>query len=211
MANFEYVNDVGSWFFHALIESSKLDRMSSNEEANHQNKPRTCDQFEATYKIGEDLPDDVPFGLGSFETLAHLEPESTALLFGVHVLDTDAFGGTDVGSEFFLFPTGPGLGPFLRPPIMALCPSAFTIPDASSGRDWQAAVLAAATNETGAGDWLLVQIGQPHTSSGFDNFRNGIQLDCRIAGFDGVATGAPPVNSSFYVFWHVVGSVAAYS
>lgn len=205
MANYENVDNVGTWFFHALIESSKLDLMARNEEAAHQNKPRSAHQFESTFVVNVD-------GSGEFVEITHLQPEYTVLLFGVHVVDSDAFsvGEVDSSSEGMLFPTGPGIGPFLRPPVVTLCSSAFAVPDASGGADWQAAVLAAATNESGAGDWLLTNLGQPFTASGLDNYKAGLAFHFRIAGFDGVASTAPPANTNYYTFWHAMGSVAAY-
>jgi hypothetical protein len=202
VANYELVNDVGAWFFHALIVSPKLTRMTENEEANHQNKPRGCNQFEGTYQIDAE-------GTGTFVTLASLEPEYTALLFGVHVIDSDGWAGTTFFDDF-PFPTGAGIGPFLRPPIMTICASSFAIPDASSGRDWQAASVAAATNESGVSDWILACIAKPYTASGYDNYKNGMPMSYRIAGFDGQAPSAPNANTNYYLFWHAVGPVAAY-
>lgn len=198
----EYVENVGIWFFHALIESGKLDRMAVSEEANHQNKPRTCHQFDSTFQID-------PEGKGAFVTLAHLQPEHTVLLFGVHVFDSDLFT-TDTSTEGFLFPTGAGIGPFLRPPVMAISPASFAIPDANNGRDWQTADLAAATDETGPSDWLLATMSQPHVAAGIDNFKAGMLFDVRTAGFDGQAPSFPGAATNYYVFWHALGSVAAY-
>lgn len=206
MANYEYTDNVGVWFFHSLITSAKLDGMAINEEANHQNKPRTCHQYESTWQVtGE--------GEGEFIEISHLQPEHTVLLFGVHVVDTNLFptGEADSSSEHFIFPTGAGIGPFLRPAVITLCTSSFAVPDASGGADWQTASVAAATDESGPGDWLLAALGIPFTASGLDNFKAGVALYLRIAGFDGQGTAAPPANSNFYVFWHATGPVAAYS
>lgn len=202
MANYEHVDDVGTWFFHALIVSSKLDLMTMNEEANHQNKPRGCNEFESTYVIDSE-------GSGTFVTIAALEPEDSVLLFGVHVVDSDGWTGTTF-NESLLFPIGAGIGPFLRPPIITICCSAFAIPDASGGRSWQAGAVAGATDESGVQDWFLAVIGQPFTAGGYDNYRAGMPLLFRIAGFDGQSPNVPDANTNYYVFWHAVGSVAAY-
>lgn len=199
----EYLDNVGSWFFQALIVSSKLARMATSEEANHQNKPRTCHQFDSTFTIDVE-------GKGEFVTLAHLQPEYTVLLFGVHVFDSDLFGGTTRSSEGVVFPTGAGIGPFLRAPTIELSTAAFTVPDANGGRDWQAVSVAGAIDRTNPGDWPIAALAQPSVAS-VDNFKAGMIIQIRAAGFDGVAGVAPAANRNYYVFWHALGPVAAYN
>lgn len=219
MANFENVDNVGTWTFHSHITSAKLDLMTQNEEAVHQNKPRTCHQYESTWELTNPSHHAGTFGSsaqgdeGFFVEITHLQPEYTVLLFGVHVVDTDEFpaGEADSASSNLVFPTGAGIGPFLRPPVFALCGSSFAVPSASGGDDWQTATLAAATDESGPGDWPLTNIGQPFGGSGLDNFKAGIAFIHRIAGFDGQGTAAPPANSNLYVFWHALGPVAAFT
>lgn len=216
VANFENVDNVGVWFFHSLITSAKLDLMTENEEAVHQNKPRTCHQYESTWELSNPVPGVGSSATGSegfFVEITHLQPEYTVLLFGVHVVDTDEFpaGEADSASSNMLFPQGPGIGPFLRPPVFALCGSSFAIPSASGGNDWQAATLAAATDESGPQDWPLTSIAQPFAGAGLDNFRAGIAFMHRIAGFDAAATASPPANSNLYVFWHALGPVLAFT
>lgn len=202
MANFEHVNDVGAWTFHSLIESSKLDRMAMNEEAIHQNKPRTCNQYESTFVVtGENA--------GNFLEITHLQPDHTALLFGVLVIDSDDFTGV-VLAPTLLFPTGPGLGPFLRPPVISLSASAFSIADGDNGDSWQDADITAASAADGTNNWLLVSMRQPFAATNVDNYKAGISLMNRIAGFDGDAGVSPSAGRNYYIFYHAVGPVAVY-
>lgn len=209
MANFELVDDVGAWFFHALIVSVKLDRMAMNEESVHQNKPRTCHQFESTFTVTGAGTEDVS---GEFSTITHLQPEYTVLLFGVCVVDSDEFaiGEADSSSQHLFFPTGPGIGPYLRTPVVIISPTAFSISDANGGREWRAADVTAAVDHNSPDDWLLAQVGQPLTASGLDNFKQGLQLGFRIAGFDDVDSTAPSAADNYYTFYHAMGTVAAY-
>lgn len=202
MANYEYQNDVGTWFFHSAVTFPKLDRMAINEEANHQNKPRTAIQYESTFEVtGENQ--------GAFVEITRLEPDYTAILFGVQVIDSDEFAG-DVSSSNFLFPTGAGLGPFLRPPVMKISGSAFSVPDANGGASWQTADVSAAVDATATNTWFTVAIGQPFVAGGLDNYKNGIALLQRIAGFDGDAPISPSAARNYYIFWHAIGPVAEY-
>lgn len=216
MANFENVDNVGAWTFHTEMVSPKLDRMAMNEEAAHQNKPRTCHQYESTWELDSPVPasgTSAQGDEGDFVEITHLQPEWTVLLFGVQVIDSDDFptGEADSSSSNFLFPTGPGIGPFIRPPIVSLSSSAFAVPDANNGDDWQTADLSAATDESGAADWLLTNIGQPFSGAGLDNFKAGLALIHRLAGFDGQGTSAPAANTNYYVFWHATGPVAEFN
>lgn len=219
MANYENVDNVGAWTFHSHITSAKLDLMTRNEEAVHQNKPRTCHQFESTWELTSPVEISGAAGTsaqgdeGFFNEITHLQPEWTVLMFGVHIVDTDEFptGEADSASSNLIFPTGAGIGPFLRPPVINLCSSSFAIPDASGGGNWQTATLAGATDESGPADWPLTNIGQPFSAAGLDNFKAGLAFIHRIAGFDAQATAAPPANSNLYVFWHVIGPVAAFN
>jgi len=215
VANFENVDNVGTWLFHSHITSAKLDLMTQNEEAVHQNKPRTCNQHEGTWELSNPaaaVGSSAQGSEGFFVDITHLQPEYTVLMFGVQVIDTDDFptGEADSSASNFLFPTGAGIGPFLRPPVVVIGNASFAIPDASGGGNWQTATLAGATDESGPGDWPLTNLGQPFTGAGLDNFKAGLALIHRIAGFDGQATAAPPANSNLYAFWHAIGPVAAF-
>lgn len=202
MANYENVDNVGQWFFHAELVSPKFITMAENEEAVHQNKPRTAVQHESTFEIyGEND--------GAFVEISNLRPDYTALLFGVQVIDSDDFTG-DVASSNFQFPTGPGIGPFTRPPIVSLSASAFAISDANTGFQWENAVLAGATDATGDDEWLLVALGQPFAAAALDNYKAGLALLHRIAGFDGASPSTPGAGLNYYVFWHASGPVASY-
>jgi hypothetical protein len=216
VANFENVDNVGTWTFHSHITSAKLDLMTRNEEAIHQNKPRTCNQHEGTWELtnpAEGSGSSAQGDEGFFVEITHLQPEYTVLMFGVQVIDTDDFptGEADSSSSALLFPTGAGIGPFLRPPVVVIASSSFAIPDASGGSDWQTATLAGATDESGPGDWPLTNLGQPFSAGGLDNFKSGLALIHRIAGFDGQGTASPPANSNLYAFWHAIGPVAAFN
>lgn len=202
MANFEYQNDVGAWTFHSEILSSKFIRMSENEEANHQNKPRTVNQYESTFEVtGENE--------GAFVEIAHLQPDYTVMLFGVHVLDSDDFAGVVLATHL-LFPSGDGIGPFLRPPVVKLSGSAFTVSDANGGSSWQTADIASAVARDAEDEWLLLALAQPFAVTGVDNFKAGLTILERIGGFDGNAGNAPSAGTNYYVFWHAIGPVAAY-
>lgn len=202
MANYEWTNNVGEWFFHSEHTSAKFDRMTINEEANHQNKPRTCHQYESTYEIlGE--------GDGEFVEISHLQPDHTAMLFGVQVIDSDDFA-VDVSSSNLLFPTGPGIGPFTRAPVVEFSGSAFAISDADTGFQWENADLTSPVDATAADEWLLVALGQPFAAASLDNYKAGLAFLQRIAGFDASSPNTPGAGLNYYIFWHATGPVAAY-
>jgi len=161
---------------------------------------RTCHQFDSTFQIDIE-------GKGSFVTLAHLQPEYTVLLFACtswtpissrRIPRPRAFSSLRVPDR-----------PFLRPPIMAISPAAFAIPDASNGATGRLHP-GRAVDKTGPSDWLLATMSQPHVAAGINNFRAGMLFDVRTAGFDGQAPAFPAAATNYYVFWHALGSVAAY-
>lgn len=143
MAEFAHSPTIGSWFFQAVVSSSKLDRMAQNARAAHWNKPRAT-RFRESALIGSTLT---------------LDRDQThqVLLGGVRVIQgrtspapnlqgngstTGANGLADMHSgQFFgdpqvLFPTGIGLPPFVERPIAVAQLLGFEIVRTLDGVRW---------------------------------------------------------------------------
>lgn len=176
MAEYQHDSTIGSWFFQAVVGSSKLDRMTKNARAAHWNKPRARRARESAL-------------ISSTQTLDH-EHTHQLLLGGVRVIQgrtcpapnlgglgsrvgvnglADMHGGLWFGDPQVLFPTGIGLAPFIERPIATSNLLAFEIiktqdgnppsnadatdPDYSfvdwlGGMDWSAATGQTASGQT---------------------------------------------------------------
>ncbi len=126
MAEYSHVSTIGSWFFQAVVGSSKLDRMTQNARAAHWNKPRAVRYRESALIGPTQLFDE--------------EESHQVLLCGVRVIQgrTSPFPNRNglgqgrlsdlsdvncqlgVGDPQTLFPQGIGLPPFVRRPVV-LC------------------------------------------------------------------------------------------
>jgi hypothetical protein len=121
----EYAHDpaIGSWFFQAVVASSKLDRMTKNARAAHWNKPRGVRYREtALITTTQTLEEDQPHMLflsgvrviqGRTSPFPNL---SGAASLAYEASDVDS--GLWVGDPQLMFPTGTGLAPFVNRPVV---------------------------------------------------------------------------------------------
>lgn len=123
MAEYQHDSTIGSWYFQAVVDSTKLDRMTKNARAAHWNKPRGVRTRESA-------------DIGTTQTV-DTEDTHQCLLSGVRVIRGPAqnlyptgeadirpgpvtfpAGGGWYGDPQLLFPTGAGLPPFTTRPIV---------------------------------------------------------------------------------------------
>lgn len=197
----EWVDNGGDWFFRSEILSEKLTRNVVNEQAVHENKPRLTRQFETHY-----TDDDGQVILNNFDS------DFFVILAGVRIIGPAELtpARTTLGADL-IFPTGPGVGPFARRPVIVCCGSAFYVPTGDGGDDWQAADLSAAVTWDDPEEWMLTNLAIPQPA--LDDFRKGVSFYIRTAGFGDLGPTMNttfPTGGHFYLFWHAHGAVAAY-
>lgn len=200
MSTVEWQDNSGDWFFRSEILSEKLTRNTTNEHASHENKPRLVRHFESGYTDA-----DGQVVLNNFET------EHQAILSGVRIISPAELSPakTILGADL-LFPTGPGIGPFTRRPVINCSTCAFYVPTASGGDDWFLADMSGAVAWHDSTEWVLVNLAVPQPA--LDEFKKGIAFYLRTAGLDGDSNVTFPTSGAhFFVFWHAHGPVAAYA
>lgn len=144
MAEYQHSSATGAWFFQAIVASSKLDTMTKNARAAHVNKPRGTRYVESA-RITTDQT-------------KQFEQTHMCLLSGVRVIrggqcpipaddnvaaydrdnrPADVDRNSWIGDPQTMFPTGPGLPPFLTFPVVTCGILGFTIikdaPDPDGG------------------------------------------------------------------------------
>ena len=199
----EWVDNSGDWFFRSLITSAKLTGDTFNEQAAHENAPRLTRQFESGYTRDAGM-----VVANNFET------EHFAILCGVRVVGPAELAGPKsiLGADL-VFPTGPGLGPFLRKPVFAIAASGFYAPDMPGADRWDTFDVGTAVPWTAPEEWPLVNLAVPLPE--LQNFRVGVSFYLRTAG---LGSPSSPVNlqttfdeaAHYFIFWHAFGPVEAY-
>ena len=206
MATYEHATAIGSWFFKALMESSKLRLMTFNEEAAHRNKPNCRVQHESRWT-----------GVAA-ETYASYDAAHALILQGSHYIVDEAAAPQDVIHAYVPYPQGPGLGPFLRRPI----------PVVNGMRGVQPIFPGSPTldlqgwNELGSLAGNLIDFhasnsffSLPETAVGIigidavTDFTTSLVISHRWSNNDSGA-GIGAVHHGGYLFWRVIGHVAAY-
>lgn len=117
MAEFAHDSTLGVWFFQATPTGNNLDRMTKNTRAAHWNKPRAT-RYRTSADIGVTQTEDT-------EETHQLLFSGVRVIRGPQTADTDLTDGRfDVEETFWIgnpqvmFPTGMGLPPFVRRPVV---------------------------------------------------------------------------------------------
>lgn len=119
MAEFAHDPAIGSWFFQAQVQSSKLDRMTKNTRAAHWNKPRATRYRESaliTTTQTQDLEQMHMLFLCGVRVI--WGPTQAAYPHASNPADVRPFATGWYGDPQLLFPTGIGLAPFVERPIV---------------------------------------------------------------------------------------------
>lgn len=121
----EYAHDpaTGSWFFQAVVASSKLDRMTKNARAAHWNKARGVRYRETALITTQRISDEEQTHMTMLSGVRVIRgttspfpaiPGALALIYAA----SDMHRGLWVGDPQVMFPTGLGLPPFVRRPVV---------------------------------------------------------------------------------------------
>ncbi len=204
MATYEHASSVGSWFFKALVESAKLRSMTFNEEAAHRNKPNCRVQAESRMTGGV-------HGI-----YAQFDGAHVVVIQGVHIIADEAPTPQSVINAYVPYPQAVGLGPFIRRPVpivngfravLAVFPGTPTI----SNLRFQDVDFEDVNDQINS----TVPLAMPEASvgvTGIDavtDYRTSLVIAHRWSNNQN-GSGVGEVHHGGYLFWRVIGHVAAY-
>lgn len=205
MPTYEHASSIGTWFFKALVESAKLRQMTFNEEAAHHNKANCRYQQESRTTGG------VQDNYNAFDQ-AH-----ALILQGVHAVADEATAAPAVINAYVPYPQGAGLGPFLRRPIPVVhgfrgVLSAFPGTPTLANLSYHDVDLIGDVQEVhGSASFYAMPetaVGVTGIDAGTD-FRTSLVIAHRWSNNEN-GSGIGAVHHGGYLFWRVLGHVAAY-
>lgn len=203
MPTYEHASSIGVWTFQALGESSKLRQMTINEEAAHRNKANGRVQHETRWS-----------GTGS--VVATFDDPFMLILQGVHSIADEAAGSPAVIHAYVPFPQGTGLAPFLRRPIPVVHPlravlSAYPGSPSLDNLSYRDVDFDDCTDFHAAES----QFSLPEANVGVQgidavtDFKTSLVISHRLSNNES-GEGIGAVHQGSWLFWRVVGHVAAY-